>query len=57
MLGHALRGHLHASLLRADDLLLALREVVVDLGGRLWIEAGPGTRATVEVLLPADGGD
>lgn len=34
----------------------ALREVVTDLGGTLRIEAGPGSRATVEVVLPADGG-
>lgn len=34
----------------------SLREVVADLGGRLRIEAGRGSRATVEVVLPADGG-
>lgn len=40
-----------------EDDLPSLREVVAELGGRLWIEAGPGTRATVEVVLPADGGE
>lgn len=33
-----------------------LREVVTELGGTLRVEAGPGFRAKVGVVLPADGG-
>lgn len=39
-----------------EDDLPSPREVVAELGGRLRIEAGRGSRATVEVVLPADGG-
>lgn len=34
----------------------SLRGIVAQTGGRLRVEAGPKSRATVEVVLPADGG-